>query len=87
MGIIGAALTGAYMTRCIYLTFYGEWRGAEHMHHDDHGHDSAHADDHHDAHAHEPHESGPRILVPLYILSFMAIIGGLLQPAPGVHHR
>ena len=28
--------TGAYMTRCIYLTFYGEWRGGA-MHHDDDG--------------------------------------------------
>ena len=27
MGLIGAALTGAYMTRVIYLTFYGEFRG------------------------------------------------------------
>jgi NADH-quinone oxidoreductase subunit L len=94
MGIMGAALTCAYMTRCIYLTFYGEWRGAEHMHHDDHAHaaahddhhDTAHADhhdDHHDTHANEPHESGPRILVPLYILSGMAIIAGVFQLPPG----
>jgi len=27
MGIVGAALTGAYMTRVIYLTFFGEFRG------------------------------------------------------------
>ncbi|MDH3755517.1 MAG: NADH-quinone oxidoreductase subunit L [Acidimicrobiia bacterium] len=27
MGILGAALTGAYMTRTIYLTFFGEFRG------------------------------------------------------------
>ncbi len=27
MGLIGAALTGAYMTRAIYLTFFGEFRG------------------------------------------------------------
>jgi len=27
MGILGAALTGAYMTRVIYLTFHGEFRG------------------------------------------------------------
>ncbi len=84
MGLIGASLTGAYMTRCIYLTFYGEWRGAEHMHDDDHGHDTAHAeDDHDDAHAPVPHESGPRILVPLYILSGMAVFGGLFNIPPG----
>ncbi len=27
MGMIGAALTAAYMTRCVYLTFHGEYRG------------------------------------------------------------
>jgi NADH-quinone oxidoreductase subunit L len=34
-GIIGAFLTAAYMTRCVYLTFFGEPRGAakEHEHH------------------------------------------------------
>ncbi len=81
MGIIGAALTCAYMTRCIYLTFHGEWRGAEHMHHDD---DHGHADDHDDHHALEPHESGPRILIPLYILSGMAIIAGFFNIPPGL---
>ena len=28
VGIIGAFMTAAYMTRCVYLTFYGEPRGA-----------------------------------------------------------
>ncbi len=60
MGLIGAALTGAYMTRAIYLTFFGEFRG--------HG---------------EPHESGPRITVPLIILSVFAIGGGLVNLPPG----
>ncbi|NNF68274.1 MAG: NADH-quinone oxidoreductase subunit L [Acidimicrobiia bacterium] len=32
MGLVGAALTGAYMTRCIYLTFFGEFRGHGHPH-------------------------------------------------------
>jgi len=27
IGLIGAFLTAAYMTRCIYLTFFGEYRG------------------------------------------------------------
>jgi len=27
MGLVGAMLTGAYMTRLIYLTFFGEYRG------------------------------------------------------------
>jgi NADH-quinone oxidoreductase subunit L len=32
VGLIGAFLTAAYMTRCIYLTFFGEYRGHGHPH-------------------------------------------------------
>ena len=32
MGMITAALTAAYMTRCVYLTFFGEFRGHGHPH-------------------------------------------------------
>ena len=35
VGIVGAFLTAAYMTRCVYLTFFGEYRGG----HPPHGHD------------------------------------------------
>jgi NADH-quinone oxidoreductase subunit L len=67
MGMVGAFCTAAYMTRCIYLTFFGEPRG--------------HAADPH----HPPHESGPRIVVPLYILSFLAIFAGFVNlPAGGI---
>ncbi len=80
MGMVGAALTAAYMTRCIYLTFHGEYRGND-AHDDDH----AHADDD-DAHAHhgDPHESGPRILWPLYILSGFSILVGFLNLPKGL---
>ena len=27
VGLVGAVLTAAYMTRCVYLTFFGEYRG------------------------------------------------------------
>ncbi|MEY2474502.1 MAG: NADH-quinone oxidoreductase subunit [Actinomycetota bacterium] len=33
VGLIGAGMTAAYMTRCIYLTFFGEPRGAAAHHH------------------------------------------------------
>ncbi|MCH7788436.1 MAG: NADH-quinone oxidoreductase subunit L, partial [Acidobacteria bacterium] len=56
MGMAGAALTAAYMTRVIYLTFFGEFRGRG-----------------------EPHESGPRITVPLMILSFCGVVVGWLN--------
>jgi len=32
VGVVGAMLTAAYMTRCIYLTFFGEYRGHGHPH-------------------------------------------------------
>ncbi len=60
MGVAGAAVTAAYMTRVLYLTFFGEFRG--------HG---------------EPHESGPRIVVPLYVLAGFAVIAGLFNLPPG----
>ncbi len=58
VGLIGAFMTAAYMTRCWYLTFWGEPRG--------------HAADE----EHPPHESGPSIVVPLYILSGMSMLAG-----------
>ena len=32
VGLIGAFMTAAYMTRCVYLTFFGEFRGHGHPH-------------------------------------------------------
>ncbi|MBW3611781.1 MAG: NADH-quinone oxidoreductase subunit L [Actinobacteria bacterium] len=32
IGIIGAFMTAAYMTRCVYLTFFGRYRGHGHPH-------------------------------------------------------
>ena len=61
VGTLGALMTAAYMTRCVYLTFHGEPRG--------HAADTEHP----------PHESGPRIVVPLYILSGLAIVAGLVN--------
>jgi NADH-quinone oxidoreductase subunit L len=56
VGIAGALMTAAYMTRVIYLTFFGEFRG--------HGH---------------PHESGPRIVVPLWILAVLGVSAGVVN--------
>ena len=81
MGMIGAGLTAAYMTRAIYLTFHGEYRGGHHEEEADE-HESADADSHSD-HDHVPQESGPRILVPLYILSGFALLAGLLNLPEG----
>jgi NADH-quinone oxidoreductase subunit L len=32
LGVIGAMMTAGYMTRCVWLTFYGEFRGHGHPH-------------------------------------------------------
>ena len=97
VGLLGAFMTAAYMTRATYLTFFGTPRGAaageHHDEHDAHGHDAhddhdSHApavhDDHgHDAHAsHGPRESGPLITIPLIILATLAIGSGLLNAVP-----
>jgi NADH-quinone oxidoreductase subunit L len=66
IGLIGAFMTTAYMTRATYLTFFGKARGGaahfvgdhdEHdAHADAHGHDDAHANahGHDDDHGHAP---------------------------------
>ena len=48
VGLVGAFMTTAYMTRATYLTFFGKPRGgaAHFMHADDHSHGEVHADEH-----------------------------------------
>ena len=95
VGLIGAFMTTAYMTRATYLTFFGEPRGAAaHFVHDDAHHEPAHAvaHDSHDAHAAEPVHAAAAvvrqdrfaglIVVPLMILGFLAVVSGYLNAAP-----
>ncbi len=66
VGLIGAFMTTAYMTRATYLTFFGKPRGgAAHFvgHHEDHTHEAAHDEGHaeaadaHGADAHDDHHA------------------------------
>ena len=92
VGLFGAFLTAAYMTRATYLTFFGAPRGAaagEHAVHDEHAHEAPdHHGDHdshssHDEHAHSgPHESGLLITAPIAILAVLAIGSGLFNATP-----
>ncbi len=97
VGLSGAFLTAAYMTRATYLTFFGEARGAAagehhdahdtHDAHDDHGAHDAHAghgahDDHGDHGDHGPHESPKLITIPLVILAALALVAGLANATP-----
>ena len=61
MGLATAGLTAAYMTRCVYLTFHGEYRGSGH-----------------------PHESGPRIVRPLWVLAILAVVAGFANLPVGL---
>ncbi|NBP53988.1 MAG: NADH-quinone oxidoreductase subunit L [Actinobacteria bacterium] len=98
VGLVGAFMTAAYMTRATYLTFFGEPRGAAAgEHHEEeghdahaagHGHDAHHGHDDHDGHdndahaSHGPHESNAFITVPLIILATLAIGAGFLNAVP-----
>jgi len=86
VGLVGAFLTAAYMTRATYLTFFGSPRGAsagDHGH-DDHGHDGHTRHDDHAGHGSHtgPRESGPLITVPLVLLATLAIGSGFLNATP-----
>ena len=62
VGLAGAFMTTAYMTRCVYLTFFGQARGAaageHHDEHDAHAPVLAHAVAGHDAHADHADDHG-----------------------------
>ena len=74
IGVITAFLTSFYMFRLLFMTFFGDYHGAQV---DEHGHGShGHG---HDDHGHgEPHESPMVMLVPLMILALLSVIGGLV---------
>jgi NADH-quinone oxidoreductase subunit L len=72
IGVVTAFITSFYMFRLLYMTFFGDYRGAEADAHD-HG---AHG---HDAHGHGvPHESPMVMLAPLMILAVLSLVGGLV---------
>jgi len=74
VGVITAFITSFYMFRLLFMTFFGDYHGAQV---DEHGH-GTHAQGH-DAHGHgEPHESPMVMLVPLMILAVLSLFGGFV---------
>jgi NADH-quinone oxidoreductase subunit L len=70
IGVVTAFITSFYMFRLLYMTFFGDYRGAQADAHSSHGHD---------AHGHgEPHESPIVMLAPLMILAVLSLLGGLV---------
>jgi NADH-quinone oxidoreductase subunit L len=74
VGFVTAILTAFYMSRQVFLVFFGEprWRQAD----DESADEAAH-------HEGEPHESPWLMLIPLVVLAFLSIVGGALN-LPGV---
>ena len=77
IGLITAFITSFYMFRLLFMTFFGDYRGAQV---DAHGHGSHGHDGHtHGDHGHgEPHESPMVMLAPLMILALLSLVGGLV---------
>jgi NADH-quinone oxidoreductase subunit L len=72
IGVITAFITSFYMFRLLFMTFFGDYQGAQV---DEHGHGShSHGD-----HGHgEPHESPMVMLAPLMILALLSLVGGFV---------
>ena len=92
MATTAALFTAFYMSRLMFMTFAGEYRGGHG--HDAHGHAApahdAHAHDAHGhgggshghaahGHAHTPHESPLVITLPLIVLAVLSVFGGGLN--------
>src|ERR1022692_2991125 len=77
IGLITAFITSFYMFRLLYMTFLGDYHGAQV---DAHGHGShGHDGPTHGDHGHgEPHESPMVMLAPLMILALLSLVGGLV---------
>jgi NADH-quinone oxidoreductase subunit L len=70
IGLVTAFITSFYMFRLWFLTFLGDYRGAEVA---EHG--TAHHDHGHNGHG-LPHESPMVMIVPLAILAVLSFVGG-----------
>ncbi|MCL6640736.1 MAG: NADH-quinone oxidoreductase subunit L [Candidatus Rokubacteria bacterium] len=56
VGLVGAFMTAAYMTRCVYYVFFGEYRGGDHAHADPSHAAGDEVVEHHLAEAQDRHE-------------------------------
>lgn len=81
LSLLTALMTAFYMTRMMWLTFFGNeerWRNIEpaHAHHDEHS-DEDHDEDHHALDAnHKPQEVPVSMWFPLVVLAGLSALGG-----------
>jgi NADH-quinone oxidoreductase subunit L len=73
IGVTTAFITSFYMFRLWFMTFFGEYRGAESTHDNGHGRDNSHG---HGGHHGAPHESPMVMVIPLAILAVLSFVGG-----------
>jgi NADH-quinone oxidoreductase subunit L len=87
--ILAAACTIFYSLRLMGITFYGPSDGESHDSHEEHeaveseSHDEDENHDeeeHHDDHHQTPHDPGPAMMVPLYILAAFTVIAFVVFP-------
>jgi NADH-quinone oxidoreductase subunit L len=93
VGAVTAVLTAYYMSRQVFLVFFGDarWREADQKSPDEALAEPEHepaaataaAGDEAEHHGDEPHESPWLMLIPLVVLAFLSIVGGALN-LPGV---
>ena len=72
IGVITAFITSFYMFRLWFMTFFGDYRGADA---NKHGHSTHGHDEHGQGHG-TPHESPMVMLAPLAILAVLSFVGG-----------
>ena len=96
MGVAAATLTAFYMCRCLFMTFFGDFRGwtlgrpsqlSRSGAHKVDAHDDDDDDDHHhheedlSTPGYPPHESPRAMTIPLLILATAAIVAGVFNPS------
>ncbi len=78
IGVITAFITSFYMFRLLFMTFFGDYRGAQADAHG-HGHAAHGRNGGGNGHGHgDPHESPMVMLIPLMILALLSVVGGLV---------
>jgi NADH-quinone oxidoreductase subunit L len=68
VGLLTALLTAYYMSRQVFLVFFGKERFGGSDHDEHHGHGS-----------HTPHESPWQMLLPLGVLAVLSLVGGVMN--------
>jgi NADH-quinone oxidoreductase subunit L len=76
VGFVTAGLTAYYMSRQVFMVFFGEARWEEHR-----AQPAEHADEHADEHGHavRPHESPWTMTFPLVVLAGLSVFGGAIN--------